>query len=228
MKTKRILFLIIIFHLGLTTGFNQQLYYWSGGTKNELKIDSLNVIVKLRESIGIERFMTESKKIEKIKKIEHLKNNKLLLLSLDSKADSSFLQNLKNVSGSVEKTMFAHKFEGKIPFFLTGEILLQPKNNVSINEIIKYIENRAEVVKTTKYNTFKLEVKNWNKLFSIANKIYESGLVEYCHPNFITEIVRNQEDPIYIEQYYLNNTGQFGGTSGIDINAPEAWQLSMG
>jgi subtilisin family serine protease len=26
----------------------------------------------------------------------------------------------------------------------------------------------------------------------------------------------------------LNNTGQFGGTSGIDINAPEAWDITTG
>ncbi len=48
MKTKSLFFSTIIFCLVLTTGFNQQLYYWSGGTKNELKIDSINVIVKLK------------------------------------------------------------------------------------------------------------------------------------------------------------------------------------
>ncbi|MBE9491801.1 MAG: peptidase S8, partial [Bacteroidetes bacterium] len=28
--------------------------------------------------------------------------------------------------------------------------------------------------------------------------------------------------------YNLNNTGQFGGTAGIDINAPQAWNITKG
>ena len=54
-------------------------------------------------------------------------------------------------------------------------------------------------------------------------------MVEYCHPNFIAPRKLHQvNDPNYPDQYYLNNTGQFGGTAGIDINAPEAWNISTG
>ncbi len=45
-----------------------------------------------------------------------------------------------------------------------------------------------------------------------------SGLVEYSHPNFIAPI-EVTTDPLYGNQYYLNNTGQSGGTPGIDIDA---------
>ncbi|WP_373733829.1 hypothetical protein [Bacteroides heparinolyticus] len=37
-----------------------------------------------------------------------------------------------------------------------------------------------------------------------------------------------QTDPLYPRQYYLNNTGQFGGTDNIDINAPETWNITTG
>ena len=33
---------------------------------------------------------------------------------------------------------------------------------------------------------------------------------------------------MFVDQYYLNNTGQFGGTANIDINAPEAWDITRG
>lgn len=62
----------------------------------------------------------------------------------------------------------------------------------------------------------------------IANELYESDQVVFSHPNFIAETSLLQNDPLYPDQYYLNNTGQFGGTAGIDINAPEAWALSVG
>ena len=59
---------------------------------------------------------------------------------------------------------------------------------------------------------------------------YESGKVEYCHPNFSFPLrkTQTQTDPLYPQQYYLNNTGQFGGTNNIDINAPEAWNITTG
>ena len=64
-------------------------------------------------------------------------------------------------------------------------------------------------------------------MLEYSNRIYESGLVIYCHPNFIAPI-EVTTDPLYGDQYYLNNTGQFGGTIGIDINAPEAWGITTG
>jgi hypothetical protein len=54
---------------------------------------------------------------------------------------------------------------------------------------------------------------------SLANTIYESGLVEWCEPNFIIEIVKHQQiptDQFFGQQYYLNQN------NNIDINAPEA------
>ena len=74
-----------------------------------------------------------------------------------------------------------------------------------------------------------LETEDWDKLLEYSDLIYESGLVKYCHPNFIAPREKFQiSDPKYSEQYYFNNTGQFGGTSGIDINAPEAWGITTG
>lgn len=115
------------------------------------------------------------------------------------------------------KKMFGYKI-GKLPFYLTGEILLKPKESVGINEIIFYAKNGITIKKQTKYNTFVLDVENWQEIFNLSNSIYESGLVEYCHPNFITEIVKTETDPLFGKQFYLNNIGQFGGTYGLDIN----------
>ncbi|MCD6201208.1 MAG: S8 family serine peptidase, partial [Bacteroidales bacterium] len=122
--------------------------------------------------------------------------------------------------------MPAYKF-GNLPFYFTGEILLQPKPGVPIGKILEFIDHKVKVKHETKYNTFVLETPYWDKLLEFSNRIYESGLVNYCHPNFIAPIEKTT-DPLYSEQYYLNNTGQFGGTPGIDINAPEAWGLTTG
>lgn len=70
----------------------------------------------------------------------------------------------------------------------------------------------------------------------IANAYQESGLVEFSHPNFISKIELHQtipSDPYFVNQFYLHNTGQtmangHSGTSGADINAPEAWDITKG
>ena len=68
-----------------------------------------------------------------------------------------------------------------------------------------------------------VKLNNWNNIFDVANAIYESGMTEWCHPDFATIIERTTiNDPLYSQQYYLKNTGQAGGVSGIDINIEPA------
>jgi hypothetical protein len=35
-------------------------------------------------------------------------------------------------------------------------------------------------------------------------------------------------DPLFPQQWTLHNTGQFSGTPGADIRAPEAWEITTG
>jgi hypothetical protein len=228
MKTNKGIILILVIGLFVYKAQSQNLYYWSGGKKNELKIDSLNLIVKLKSSVVEYNPITKTGENDKIKKVVSLKKDKLCLMNLRKKLNTIELGKLINEHTAYEKIMFAYKLEKQTPIYFTGDILLQPLDGVSIDKIIELSGNAIEVVKKSKHGTFKMSVKNWDNLIKIANKIYESGLVKYCHPNFIAEVLRNQGDPNYGDQYYLNNTGQFGGTNGIDINAPEAWQFSLG
>jgi hypothetical protein len=125
------------------------------------------------------------------------------------------------------KVMPAYSF-GNSPFYLTGEILLEPKEGIAIEKILNLIDKKASIIRHSKYNYYVLESKDWKNILSHSNEIYESGLVKYCHPNFIAPVKRSADDPLYSDQYYLYNTGQFGGTSGIDINAPGAWNIITG
>ena len=71
---------------------------------------------------------------------------------------------------------------------------------------------------------------------SVSQMIFESDLVEYCYPSFISEIIMCDyipNDPYFEQQWYLHNTGQLTndghfGTPDADIDAPEAWDLTLG
>jgi hypothetical protein len=221
MNIKIILSVLLCFAFNILTIKAQQFYY-SAGKKNYITIDSTIIIAKILNGTDIGKLQMSLLSSSKFKRVHHFKNKEVMELEFDKPVKTSEIKNPE-----FEQIIYGFKMGSNV-FYLTGEILLQPKNSVEISQIIKFCNNEIFIITATQYNTFKLGVKKWSGIIELANTIYESGLVEYCHPNFIAEIVKHQQDPLYSMQYYLNNTGQFGGTVGIDINAPEAWALTTG
>ncbi|PKQ67919.1 hypothetical protein BZG01_06010 [Labilibaculum manganireducens] len=119
---------------------------------------------------------------------------------------------------------------------VTDEILVRFNKGVSQKEIDKlHKEYNVELVKTTKIYQL-LKVPNGADGLEIANKYHESGLTRFSHPNFICDVELHQtipNDPYFINQFSLNNTGQVfadghSGTNDSDIDAPEAWAITKG
>jgi thermitase len=61
---------------------------------------------------------------------------------------------------------------------------------------------------------------------SLARVLNASGAVAYAEPNFVLHALATPNDPMYSQEYGLNNTGQTGGTADADIDAPEGWDLA--
>jgi subtilisin family serine protease len=62
-----------------------------------------------------------------------------------------------------------------------------------------------------------------------ANRLYETGLFQHAVPDLMEDIKPNcANDTCFYQQWGLKNTGQYDDTSGIDIKAYKAWQLSTG
>ncbi|HKQ50422.1 MAG TPA: S8 family serine peptidase [Phycisphaerae bacterium] len=47
-------------------------------------------------------------------------------------------------------------------------------------------------------------------------------------PNYVVRILTTPNDPRFSEMWSLSNTGQTGGVSDADIDAPEAWDITTG
>lgn len=52
--------------------------------------------------------------------------------------------------------------------------------------------------------------------------------VLYAEPNAVYRIDVQPDDPEFEDLWGLHNTGQEGGTADVDLNMPEAWELSTG
>ncbi len=130
-------------------------------------------------------------------------------------------QNLKATNSTLQFSS-AYTYQGKRGY-PTNQISLSLKPNTSITQVNALFGNQYVSATTNKYNScYTLTLKDVKDLFSLTESIYQSSLVEWAEPSFISAYLNN---PLYPQQYYLNNTGQNSGTVNIDINAPEAWAL---
>jgi thermitase len=50
--------------------------------------------------------------------------------------------------------------------------------------------------------------------------------VSYAEPNYVLRATATPNDPMFAQEYGLHNTGQNGGRSDADIDAPEGWDLA--
>ena len=80
-------------------------------------------------------------------------------------------------------------------------------------------------------NTYRVRVSSANALASnVANGLLKSSNVAWAHPDFAVQpqFHATTNDPLFPNQWHLNNTGTGGGTVGADVKAPAAWDFAKG
>jgi len=193
-------------------------FYYSNNTKQYLSEDSTKLMLKFQNNIG--SIISESfSRVDTV-----LENQNIIIVSKENIKNNDFLSSNQILYyGNLLKL----DYSVIVP---TNEIILMLNENQNIQRIIYSLglENRLVFIKQDEYSYITLKVKNIEEVFDIANILYESKLTKWCHPNFILDIEKNTNDPLYKNQYYLENTGQFSGTIGIDIKVNGAWGITNG
>ncbi|GAB4344363.1 MAG: hypothetical protein OHK0038_24580 [Flammeovirgaceae bacterium] len=156
-----------------------------------------------------------------------------LIIDLKDKSFSAEIEaSLKKNGITSSEILYAtHPFlvEDTEEIIPTNKIVLRPLAGISLSQILKQVQRfNVEVESIDEFGYVLLRVPKQKQLTHAANAIYESGLVEFCHPDFEANIKLEQTDVHYPGQYHLNNTGQNGGLVNNDINAPEAWTFTTG
>ncbi len=74
--------------------------------------------------------------------------------------------------------------------------------------------------------------KTADDVFQAVEQLNELDFIEWAVPNIaFRPQLQGQvipDDTYFPDQWHLNNTGQSGGTTNADINAPEAWEITTG
>ncbi len=73
---------------------------------------------------------------------------------------------------------------------------------------------------------FHCNLTSSEEVLNLAKDLYSEKSVVWSEPVCLSSW--NVNNPKYSTQYYLKNSGQTGGTSGIDINVEYAWNITNG
>ncbi|MEO1050053.1 MAG: S8 family peptidase [Bacteroidota bacterium] len=93
--------------------------------------------------------------------------------------------------------------------------------------------NRVEILGNNKFMplwyTLSCTNRSAGNALEMANLFYESVLFSASEPDLmVDDSPECVNDTFFNNQWGLNNTGQNGGTAGIDINACDAWNTTTG
>ncbi len=143
----------------------------------------------------------------------------------DSKKQADLIKNTDEVTFSLPVYRL-----GKQACYFTNEVLFKLKEGTALSKVTGLIRSSIDSLTMSPYGYHMLTLKKGANVFAVANAIYESKFVEWSHPNFLApiELKGVPPDPLFNNQYYLNNRGQTGGVAGIDINVLSAWDITLG
>ena len=113
--------------------------------------------------------------------------------------------------------------------WLSNEIIVKIHPESDLHDILS--KNKIPVVDFRQLGyckqTYVVELNvTENNAIEYANMLSETGYVVWAQPSF-WKLIRKQ-NAYYSSQWGLNNTSQYGGTSGIDIKAEQAWNIATG
>jgi subtilisin family serine protease len=220
------LFAFFAISLIICINLDAQKYFYSRNTKVLLSEDTTIVIIKGKQKASYNQIAN----LYRDKYIFFDTTALMDLALIKFKTPKAKYQSLNSIKSDTDILYTSNLLKGgNVPYIPTGEILLLPKEGTNISAVLSSLNLKAKIQSSRKaFDITVLKIVEGEDIFSIANKIYESGQAKWCHPNFFVPIQHFTNDPLYEQQFYLKNTGQGGGSPGIDINVESAWNITKG
>lgn len=114
--------------------------------------------------------------------------------------------------------------------YRSDRILVQPKAAINSGALADFhAAQKVEVLHT--FNRFHrlqvIKLPRGETVPDFVSRYQDSGLVDFAEPDYLVHADAAPDDPLYTDgtEWWLNNTGQYGGTLHADIDAPDAWNV---
>jgi hypothetical protein len=241
MMIRTIVFTVILLS-GLNVAVAQEHYYWAYGKKYPLELHTeKNYVlmhgqnkVTIAQGLGLtEQDITDLKPIIVSRTVNTSRSNisgednlywGFVNRSIDKEkikssdiiyAAPSFMVNGKEVSLS---HYFYVKLKHETDFKLLEDLAKQTKVEIVGNDSFMPLWYILSCDKNSKGNALEM-----------ANFFYETGHFSSAQPDLMEDLnISCTNDPLFNQQWHLNNTGQANGIIGNDIRICQAWNITMG
>jgi subtilisin family serine protease len=224
-------------------------FYYSGGRKVPLRRDPDRVAVRYEkpaalgavelEAVGQAR-LDDERAAGVVDRLELPRRN-LVIVSLAPDA-TRVLGAAPVLSESLAQrddvefmTPVYHEADQDLQLIPTDQFNVRFRPEVSPGQIAQFnAANGVEVVSRSEWSPQELLLRisdpRARSVIDVANAYYESDLIEWSEPDFLTEGRKHAlpDDPLLANQWHLRNTGQGGGTPGEDVHAEDAWAITTG
>ncbi len=242
--------LMIAFLITTSTVLSQESgnYYWYNGEKKYLDLKTDEHFILLDQFIDVNtliaEFNIESDRIGEIKKanigsymvprqsgIEF--NNKDYHFLIISGEENNI--NLNSPKISYHAPFFKSKSGERVGLSNLFYVRLHREGDIKILEELAE-QYHVDILGNNYYMplwyTLASNRSSSGNALEMANIFYESGYFKAAHPDFIFFNMINSStvsDPFFLDQWNLNNTGQYGvGIHGADIQMINAWEITEG
>ena len=118
---------------------------------------------------------------------------------------------------------------------LTDEVIVRLKRGSPIAQAGKAFSSRGlsvarAISRVSGVYVLRLSDPKRSDPLAISRSLSQSGLVDWAEPDFVQELHKDYlpNDPLAPEQWYVQNSGQNGGTVGADARLAAAWDLEKG
>ena len=134
-------------------------------------------------------------------------------------------------SDRVEDVYYMLEYNNTAQLALSNSIFVKPREGETIENVIRKsglsgkIRKNELILPASGISLLTLDSK-MKDMLSVCRKVYETGTVDFVEPNFYMEAMLG--NTYWPQQWTFKNTGQQGGTPGIDINIEPAWRITKG
>ena len=249
-KKMRKLIIISIYIIHAININSQNIFYYYNDNKMSFEINYQTLTVWANENNKIEIEKIIRSKYEIIHSFNQNVTSGIEPLVINDKKEFTVFQ-LKSIN-NIEKTFalqiqkqinripsityssFAIKDNKKDNRFFTNQIYvkLRSKSDEEIlkKEVLKY---NAKLIGSNEFMplwyTVLCDKNSSGSSEDIANLLFESKQFEFSEPDILNNFEPHcVNDPLFSNQWFMNNIGQTGGTSGVDIKVCNAWNITTG
>lgn len=146
---------------------------------------------------------------------------------------------ISTVAGSATVDFISPVFVGDDggPLIVTPDILVKFSDGMTRDQVGRILDLLgAGAIVDERFggmaNTYRVRSASRDgfEVLAAANRLAERDDVVFAEPDMVFtgrgSLIPN--DPLFSDAWGLNNTGQVGGVPGMDLNAPQAWDITIG